>query len=125
VLDAPGPERRDGPCFARQLRKCDSACVGAEAIEAHDARLREALAAEAIPAWPFRGPALVREVSSDGERIDVHVVRDWHWVGTARDDGELAALIEAPVRGEFDLDVCRLLLKRYAKAPASFVPAVQ
>jgi len=120
-----GLERRDGPCFARQLRKCEGACVGAEAIEAHDARLREALAAEAIPAWPFRGPALVREVSSDGERIDVHVVLDWHWVGTARDDGELAALIEAPVRGEFDLDVCRLLLKRYAKAPASFVPAVQ
>ena len=55
----------------------------------------------------------------------MHVVRDWHWVGTARDDGELAALIEAPVRGEFDLDVCRLLLKRYAKAPASFVRAVQ
>jgi DNA polymerase-3 subunit epsilon len=120
-----GLERRDGPCFARQLRKCEGACVGAEAVDVHDARLREALATEAIPAWPFAGPALVREASPDGERVDVHVVRDWHWVGTARDDGELAALIEAPVRAEFDLDICRLLLKRYARSPASFVPAVQ
>jgi DNA polymerase-3 subunit epsilon len=85
-----GLERRDGPCFARQLHKCDGACIGAEAVDAHDARLREALAADAIPAWPFAGPALVREASSDGERVDVHVVRDWHWVGTARDEGELA-----------------------------------
>jgi DNA polymerase-3 subunit epsilon len=120
-----GLERRDGPCFARQLRKCEGACVGAEAVDVHDARLREALATEAIPAWPFAGPALVREASTDGERVDMHVVRDWHWVGTARDDGELAALIEAPVRAEFDLDICRLLLKRYARSPASFVPAVQ
>ena len=120
-----GLERRDGPCFARQLRRCEGACVGAEALDAHDARLREALGAEAIPAWPFRGPALVREASPEGGRVDVHVVRDWHWVGTARDDGELAALIEAPVRAEFDLDVCRLLLRLYAKSPRAFVTTVQ
>jgi len=120
-----GLERRDGPCFARQLHKCDGACIGAEAADAHDARLREALAPDAIPAWPFAGPALVREASPDGARVDVHVVRDWHWVGTARDEGELAALIEAPVRAGFDLDVCRLLIKRYAKSPSSFVRRAQ
>ena len=118
-----GLERRDGPCFARQLRKCDGACVGAEPADAHDARLRAALAREAIPAWPWRGPALVREASSDGSRVDVHVVRDWHWIGTARDEGELASLLDAPVRAAFDLDVCRLLLRLHAKSPASFVPA--
>jgi DNA polymerase-3 subunit epsilon len=120
-----GLERRDGPCFARQLRKCDGACEGAESAAEHDARLREALAREAIPAWPWRGAALVREASGDGTRVDVHVVRDWHWIGTARDDGELAALLDAPVRPAFDLDVCRLLLRLYAKSPGAFVPAPQ
>jgi DNA polymerase-3 subunit epsilon len=117
-----GLERRDGPCFARQLRKCDGACVGAESAADHDARLRAALASEAIPAWPWARPALVREAAGDGTRVDVHVVRDWHWIGTARDEAELAALLEAPVRPAFDLDVCRLLLKRFAKAPGDFVP---
>ncbi len=114
-------ERRDGPCFARQLRKCEGACVGDEAVEAHDARLFAALAGDAIPAWPWPGPALVREASVDGARTDVHVVRDWHWLGTARDEGELAALLEAPPRPAFDLDVCRLLLRLFAKSPAAFV----
>ncbi|MFO1309077.1 MAG: exonuclease domain-containing protein [Burkholderiales bacterium] len=118
-----GLERRDGPCFARQLRKCEGACVGEEAAEAHDARLHAALAGDAIPAWPWPGPALVREASADGMRTDVHVVRDWHWLGTARDEGELAALLEAPPRPAFDLDVCRLLLRLHAKSPAAFVPA--
>ena len=120
-----GLERRDGPCFARQLRRCHGACEGAEPVAAHDARVRAALAREAIPAWPWKGPALVREASSDGARADVHVVRDWHWLGTARDEGELAALLDAPVRPAFDLDVCRLLLRLYARAPASFVPVPQ
>ncbi len=117
-----GLERRDGPCFARQLRRCEGACVGAEGAEAHDARLLAALADEAIPAWPWPGPALVREASPDGTRTDVHVVRDWHWVGTARDEGELAALLDAPARPAFDLDVCRLLLRLYARQRDAFVP---
>jgi len=117
-----GLERRAGPCFARQLRRCDGACVGAEPAEAHDARLRAALASEAIPPWPWKGPALLREASDEGTRVDVHVVRDWHWIGTARDDAELAALLESPVRPAFDLDVCRLILRRYAKSPTSFLP---
>ena len=65
---------------------------------------------------------MVRESSADGTRTDVHVVRDWHWIGTARDEGELAALLDAPVRPAFDLDVCRLLLRLYAKERGAFVP---
>ncbi len=117
-----GLERRDGPCFARQLRKCEGACVGEESADVHDARLVGALAGEAIPAWPWPGPALLREASADPSRTDVHVVRDWHWLGTARDDGELAALVDAPARPTFDLDVCRLLLRLYARQRDAFVP---
>jgi len=118
-----GLERRDGPCFARQVRRCAGACEGAEAPEDHDARLAAALAPLAIPAWPFDGPALVREATEDGERVDVHVVRHWCWVGTARDEGELERLLGTPPRPAFDLDVTRLLLRTWAKTPSRFVAA--
>lgn len=117
-----GLERRAGPCFARQVRRCAGACEGAETDQAHDLRLASALAPHAIPAWPFDGLALIREACDDGSRVDVHVLRDWCWLGTARDDAELAALCEAPPRPQFDPDVTRLLLRTWAKAPARFVP---
>ncbi|MGE5170312.1 MAG: exonuclease domain-containing protein [Rudaea sp.] len=125
-----GLERRTtGPCFARQLGRCHGVCVGEEPREAHDARLAQALVSLSMPPWPLAGPAYVRERSADGERIDVHVFRDWCWLGTAHDDAGLAAIAEAPPRAQFDCDVTRLLLRRHragtlalrplaAKAPA-------
>lgn len=111
-----GLEKRDGgPCFQRQLRRCAGACVADESAFAHDARLLEALAPLAIPAWPVEGIGLLREVDAKGERTDVHVLRDWCWLGTARDDGELCALLESPPAPQFDLDVAKLLIKRHAQ----------
>ena len=106
-----GLERRNGPCFARQVRKCAGACVGAETREAHHARLREVLAKHALKRWPYGGMVGAREVSLLGGRTDVHVFRDWCWLGTARNDGELQAILEAPPRVGFDLDIYRLLVK--------------
>ena len=108
-----GLEKRPGPCFARQIRRCAGACVGAESMEAHGARLAEALTKHAIPPWPCPGMAAVREPSARGDRVDVHVLRDWCWLGTARDDGELARIVEAPPRPEFDIDITKLLLRRH------------
>ncbi|MEO9134995.1 MAG: exonuclease domain-containing protein [Casimicrobiaceae bacterium] len=118
-----GLERRaTGPCFARQLRRCNGVCVGEEAPALHDARLAAALAPLVIPRWPVPGAALIRECSSDGERVDVHVFRDWCWLGTARDDGDLTALGEAPQRAVFDLDVTRLVLRRYRAGRLTLIP---
>ena len=114
--------RASGPCFSRQLRRCTGVCVGEETPDAHDRRLQEALAPLAIPAWPMPGPALVRECAADGERVDVHLIRDWCWLGTARDDADLAALATAPQRAEFDLDVTRLLLRRYRARALPLMP---
>jgi len=116
-------DKREGPCFARQLAHCQGVCVGAETAEAHDARLAAALAPHAIAAWPFGdAPAAIRE--SDGERCDVHVVRDWRWVGTARDDAELADLAGAAPAAELDIDVTRLLLRMHARKPRAFAALV-
>ena len=117
-----GLERGTGPCFARQLHRCDGACTGEESAQAHDARLAAALAPLAIPDWPVPGAACVREASADGERVDVHVFRDWCWLGTARDDAELAAIAGDRPRATFDLDVTRLLLRRYRAGTLDLVP---
>ncbi len=117
-----GLERRaDGPCFQRQLKRCAGACVGAESAAAHDERLLAALSPTEIPAWPLPGPGLIREARPDGERVDVHVLRDWCWLGTARDEGELDALLATPPRGNFDIDIARLLLKRWASDAMALV----
>ncbi|HUH94492.1 MAG TPA: exonuclease domain-containing protein [Casimicrobiaceae bacterium] len=110
-----GLERRQGPCFARQLGRCAGACVGAETREAHHARLRQALATLALRRWPYPGLAGVQESSLLAARSEVHVFCDWCWLGTARDEADLGALIEAPPRAEFDLDIYRLLARRLGR----------
>ena len=119
-----GLERRQGPCFARQVRRCGGCCVGAEPIAAHDRRLREALAPYAIPPWPAPGIALAREPASLGTRVDVHVLRDWCWLGTAGDEAELGLLLEAPPRPAFDADIARLLMRAHARKRLALRPAV-
>ena len=117
-----GLEHRLGPCFARQVRRCAGACVGAESAEAHHERLREALAPHVIPRWPFAGLAAIRERSLLGDRTDLHVIRDWCWLGTASDDGELGRLIEAPPRPQFDADIARLLMRTLARGKHQVLP---
>jgi len=94
-----------------------------ESGESHDARLRAALQPYTIPSWPYPGPAMLRESTYDGERVDVHVLRDWCWLGTARDEGELAYIIEASPQPAFDIDVLRLLLRRHRAGKLAFHPA--
>jgi DNA polymerase-3 subunit epsilon len=106
-----GLEHRAGPCFARQIRQCAGACVGAETPETHHQRFRRALTPYALRQWPYEQIVSIQETSLTGERTDIHLFRDWCWLGTARDEGSLQALLEAP-RGGFDLDIYRILCKR-------------
>jgi DNA polymerase-3 subunit epsilon len=117
-----GLEKRQGPCFARQVKRCAGVCVGAEAPEAHHARVADALAPHAIPRWPFAGLAALRERAALSERTDVHVLRDWCWLGTAHDEGELGRLVEAPPRPTFDADIARLLIRAFARDRHAFLP---
>ena len=110
-----GLERREGPCFARQVRRCAGACVGAESKESHHTRLRAALAPHAIPPWPYPGLAGIRERAMLAARTDVHVIRNWCWLGTAQSDGELTRLVETPPRPVFDADIAKLLVRTLAR----------
>ena len=45
----------------------------------------------------------------------MHVFLDWRWLGSARDEAALHDILETQ-RGDFDLDIYRLLAKRLPRA---------
>ena len=77
VLRAPGAQVR------RRLRRRRNA------RRASRAAARSALRRMHSDRWPYPGTIGVRETSITGERIEIHVFRDWCWLGTARDESEL------------------------------------
>ncbi len=112
-----GWEKRGGPCFARQLRKCRGACVGEEPAEAHNLRLATALEARRIPDWPFAGPVAIVERDALRGIEEAHVIREWRHLGTARDEDELASLAATRRLPEFDPDILKLLRRWLAEHP--------
>jgi DNA polymerase-3 subunit epsilon len=118
-----GWEKRGGPCFARQVRRCRGACVGEESALAHGLRLATALAPRKLRDWPWPGRAIVREQSATSGLEAVHVFDRWHHVGTARDASSLEELIQARVDIGFDPDVYKILVDYFAKHPGRVRPA--
>ena len=74
-------------------------------------RIFAALRTLAVPAWPHAGPIGIRE------RGDLHVVDRWRYLGTARSEHELHAVLEnrAP---DFDIRMFRLLRRTLASTPS-------
>lgn len=117
-----GLESGDGRCFAHQLGRCRGACCGGEDPRIHGARLRAALAAERLRAWPWEGPVGLRETSDDGQRSELHVFDQWRHLGSVRDEAELDELLRERRAGSgfgFDLDTYRLLLVRLLRPARS------
>ena len=104
-----GLEKRDGPCFAYQLRKCRGACAGKETSAAHALRLAAAFTSLRLRTWPFPGAIGLREVSADGSRCDLHVLDRWCHLGTVRDEADLRSLQDDPQQPLFDLDTYHIL----------------
>jgi DNA polymerase-3 subunit epsilon len=96
------------PCFGHQLKRCKGACVGKEPLAKHTMRLMTALTGIKLVSWPFPGPALIRE----GD--EAHLIEGWRYLGTARSDDELHALLDNP-RPAFDRDAYKLLAKYVGK----------
>lgn len=104
------------PCFARQLRRCQGACTGEESLAAHSIRLVQALTKLKLQPWPFPGPAWLRE----GD--EVLLLDHWCYLGTARAEAELWALLER-ARPEFDRDTYRILVKAMDRLVPMATPA--
>lgn len=100
--------RSGQPCFGYQLKRCKGACIGQEARAVHGARLMMALHTLRVERWPHAGPVGLRE----GKVL--HLVDNWCWLGTARDEEEAYALL-ASGRPVFDLDIWKILSKAMAR----------
>jgi len=107
-----GWEKRGGPCFARQVRKCRGACLGEETAQVHGLRLVTALAPWKLRAWPLPGRAVLRERHPGTGRAAAYVFDRWHHVGTACDERELEDLLTCRVDIAFDPDIYKILVKR-------------
>src|SRR6202165_4538916 len=116
-----GWEKRGGPCFARQVRKCRGACLGEETAEQHNLRLATALMPHHVRDWPWPGRVAIRERHPDGRFEEAHVFERWSHLGTARSEDELQELAQARAEIDFDPDVYRILLSYIARHRHSVV----
>lgn len=106
-----GLEKRKGPCFAYQIKRCRGACTGVETPREHAARLAAAFAGLRVRAWPFPGRIGIRETSPDGERCDLHVLDQWCHLGTVNSEEGLRDLQDGLSRPLFDLDTYKILTR--------------
>lgn len=114
-------QSRRRPCFRHQIKRCAGVCAGRESVPAHHARTAAALARLKTAAWPWRGPIGVVESDAEREATEVHLVHHWCWLGTARSEAEVAALLESPAKARFDLDHYRILARHLATGRAKVV----
>jgi DNA polymerase-3 subunit epsilon len=112
----------DGPCFARQLKHCHGFCVGGESMAQHNARLADALAGHAFPAWPYAGPIAIRETHPDHGWQRAHVFHRWRYYGSAKTESEMFELAETRSEVEFDADIFKLIVKRLGEGAAGVMP---
>jgi DNA polymerase-3 subunit epsilon len=112
-LDPPAAPGR--PCFAFQVHQCSGACAGKESIGVHSARLMAAIAKLKLDAWPYPGPVGVVERDDFLDVEAVHVFDGWRYLGTARSEADVHALLADADAARFDSDIYKLLKSQLAK----------
>ncbi|WP_019140098.1 3'-5' exonuclease family protein [Noviherbaspirillum massiliense] len=103
------------PCSARQAGQCHGACVGQESAEQHGTRLEQALVSLKLVRWPYAGAGVVTEDGADG-RCDLHLVDNWHYLGTTRSELEVPEVLaewrrKMPADPTFDFDTYKILTR--------------
>jgi DNA polymerase-3 subunit epsilon len=109
-----------GSCFRHQIRRCAGVCAGKESIHVHHGRVAAALAPLKSPDWPHRGRVGIVETDAAREATEVHIVDRWCYLGSARDDPEVAQILENEPR--FDYDHYRILARHLGKRGVRVVP---
>jgi DNA polymerase-3 subunit epsilon len=103
-----GIDEAKTPCRACLAEVTGSGCGSTTRRKKQLLRLFTALRPMRIDAWPHRGAVGLRE------RSDLHIVDDWQFLGTARNDSEVHELLAARREG-FDQRVYKLLMRELPK----------
>ena len=106
--------KTNSACFGRQLRRCKGVCVGKEHASFHRARLEAALSQLHVKTWPYTNAVALIETA--GDKMDMHLVNNWCYMGTAQSEDALSNLLEeAPTKPAFDKDTYKILSKALLK----------
>jgi len=104
-------------CFRALLQRCGGVCRGDETLEDHTARLRAALESLALACWPH--PGAIGIVERDEDFAQIHVVRNWCYLGTVGDATAAAGL--GAVAAEFDADSYKILCRPLLSGSAELI----
>jgi len=102
-----GIEKGKGRCFGTQIGTCNGACEKEEPPFKYNVRFVQAFSGKRVPQWPFPGSIGVKE-SFDGVE-EVHVVYNWCYLGTMRNEHDR---IEDMIHTiQFDWDAYKILYR--------------
>lgn len=98
-------------CFRSMLRHCAGACSGKETVESHQSRLMAALERMRVQCWPHDGAVglVERFDGQPGPMTQIHVIRNWCYLGSAESVGAASAL--TGVAAGFDVDGYKILCR--------------
>ena len=103
--------KQAGACFAHQLHRCAGACCGEEPVEVYRLRVESAMATLKNQVWPYSGPIVVCERAKQDDNDQYHLIDQWLYFGSVRDNAEMEALLEGEGKPFFDLDTYHILIR--------------
>jgi len=104
-------------CFRAMLQQCAGVCRGDESPDQHRARLFTSLEGLRVACWPY--PGAIGLVERHGDLVQIHVVRNWCYLGSVTDESQAAALDR--VATAFDADGYKILCKPLLSGKAEIV----
>ncbi|WP_439113370.1 excinuclease Cho [Hydrogenophaga sp.] len=104
-------------CFRAMLKQCGGVCRGDESLEAHSRRLFTSLEGLRVACWPY--PGAIGLVERHGDLVQIHVVRNWCYLGSVAHVSQAAALDRLATA--FDADGYKILCKPLLGGKAEIV----
>ncbi len=114
-LEKPAPGKA---CFRAAIRQCAGVCRGDETPDAHQQRLFTSLLALRVQCWPYAGA--IGLVERDEALTQIHVVRNWCYLGSAATPDEARQL--STVAAGFDADGYKILVRPILTQSVEILP---
>ena len=103
-----GIEKAKNACFSYQLGKCKGACIGKEASKSYNRRVLVAFANKQITNWPYSGPVVIQEQTTDDAQHHGFIVDQWCVIGSITQVEDFDATIKT-YDALFDFDAYKIL----------------